>query len=137
MKKETKLVLVAEDEETVRSVLALFLTRAGFNVQTARDGLEALGHMRHRRFDAVIADYDMPRMNGLQFLALSRTLWPTTPVVVVSGDLSDEIAKLVMQRGAFTWLHKPYEMALVLEILRAAVRQPAEESVQLTASDVV
>lgn len=136
MNQQTKNVLVVEDEEVVRSMLALFLRQAGYHVHTAGDGFDAIGHMKHQRFDAVITDYQMPRMNGLEFLTLSKTLWPSTPVVVVSGDQSDEIADLAMRRGAFTWLHKPYETALLLQILRTAVHQSAAEPVHLATSDI-
>jgi DNA-binding NtrC family response regulator len=115
-------------------MLALSLTYAGYNVHTASDGLEALGKMKQRRFNVVVADYQMLGMGGLQFLSLSKILWPNTPVVMLSGDQSEEIAEMAMRDGAFTWLHKPYERTVLLQILRLAVQQSLHEPTHLAAS---
>lgn len=129
-----KQVLVVEDEEDARSMLALSLEHAGYSVRMAGDGVEALKEMKHQRFDAVVTDYQMPRLNGLEFLSLSKIVWPDTPVVMVSGDRSDVVADLAMHGGAFAWVHKPFERAFLLQILRVASQQSAEERTHLATS---
>ncbi len=135
MNEQTPNVLVVEDEEAVRSILALSLRHAGYEVHTATDGLEALSEMRQRHFDVVVTDYQMPGMNGLQLMSLAKILWPNTPVVMLSGEQSEEIMDSAMQGGAFTWLHKPYEREVLLQILRMAIAQSWHEPAHLATSD--
>ena len=127
-------VLVVEDEEAVRSMLELSLKFAGYHVQTANDGLEALEEMKQQQFDVVVTDYQMPRMDGLQFLSLSKILWPHTPVVLISGNQSDEVADVAMRGGAYTWLHKPYERAVLLQILQIAIQHSVQKHTHLVTS---
>ncbi len=116
-----KRLLVVEDDEAGRNVLSVLLIQAGYNVIAANDGQEALSEMTRRHFDAVVTDYRMPGLDGLEFLSRSRIAWPQTPVILISGDHPD-LSKEAVQRGAYAWLHRPYEPGLLLEIIRDATR---------------
>lgn len=115
-----KRVLVVEDDDTVRNVLTVLLFQEGYNVHAVCDGQEALTEMKRRRFDVVITDNCMPRLDGIEFLSLSRIVWPDTPVIMVSGGPPD-LSAIAVQRGAYAWLHKPYEPSMLLEIVLDAV----------------
>ena len=115
-----KRVLVAEDEESVRHLLTLVLEAAGYTVHGAEDGMEALAEMKKRRFDAVVADYRMPRLDGEQFLLLSRLMWPQTPTILLSAEHADLPVMLKMQ-GACALLPKPFDSQGLLQTLQAAV----------------
>ncbi|HXF93250.1 MAG TPA: response regulator [Nitrospiraceae bacterium] len=121
-----KRVLVVEDDADSRQVLALLLIQAGYSVYEACDGLEAMNEMKRRRFDVVVTDYHMPRLNGLELLMLSRVAWPDLPVVIVSGGQSD-MAEIAVQRGAFAWIRKPYEGAVLLEVVNEAARRATND----------
>jgi DNA-binding NtrC family response regulator len=81
--------------------------------------------MKKRHFDAVITDYHMPRMNGMEFLVLSQVAWPNTPVILLSAHTED-LADYAIERGAFSWVRKPYEISHLLSVLRSAMQQSAE-----------
>jgi two-component system, chemotaxis family, chemotaxis protein CheY len=121
-----KRVLVVDDNEDVQYLLARLLEHAGYNVHLAADGLRALHEMKKRHFDAVITDYHMPRMNGREFMVLSRVVWPNTPIIFLSADTGD-LADHVIEQGAFAWVRKPYEAQHLLSLLRSAMQQSPEE----------
>lgn len=120
-----KRVLVVEDDDQVREVVASLLIQEGYNVHTVRDGQEALNEMKRRHFDVVLTDYYMPRMNGLELLLSGRTLQPDTPVVIISGDRSG-VANVARQQGAYAWIPKPYEVTTLVNIVNEAGRQAVD-----------
>ena len=115
-----KRVLIAEDEESVRRLLAVVVEEAGYTVHAVEDGMEALAEMKKRRFDAVVADYRMPRLDGEQFLLLSRLMWPQTPTVLLSAEHTDLPVILKMQ-GACALVPKPFDSQGLLRTLQSAV----------------
>ena len=121
-----KRVLIVEDDDTARDMLAAILVQAGYNVHTANDGQGALMEMKRRHFDVVVTDYHMPRLNGMELLSLCRIVWPDTPVVIVSGD-PDNISDMAIHQGAQAWIHKPFEASRLLEILRQALHTTTDE----------
>ncbi len=124
-----KRVLVVEDDDAGRNMLSVLLAHAGYNVHSASDGQEALSEMKRRHFDVVITDYRMPRLDGMEFLSLSRIEWPDTPVVMVSGENPD-MSEAAVRQGAYAWLHKPYEPGILVEIVRDAARASQERRSQ-------
>ncbi|MBU6435403.1 MAG: response regulator [Nitrospirae bacterium] len=115
-------VLVAEDDESTRYLISDVLSKAGYNVFPAVDGMVAIEELKKRHYDVVLTDYQMPRLNGLELLALSRELMPETPVILIScADLSLE--QVAIERGAFAWIRKPVPVTQVLLIVRAAMDQ--------------
>lgn len=116
-----KRVLIVEDDHDVRTMIGLMLSEAGYNVYEAADGLEAIDALKRRRYDAVLTDYHMPRMDGLELLDLVTAMWPHTPVIVASSDA------LVTDRGghallapAYAVLEKPFDASHMLETVHCA-----------------
>lgn len=116
-------ILIAEDDESNRNLLALLLEQAEYEVHRAADGYEALECMFHGVVDAVVTDWHMPRLSGADFLSLSRILWPDVPVIIVSAYAAP--SQEGVPRGAFAWLIKPYEKEELLQVLRMALQTTA------------
>jgi len=109
---ETKIsVLVVEDDETLREVLATILSRRGYRCESAENGVEAMQKVEETNFDAVVTDIDMPQMDGT---ALTRNLtqrFPDLPVMIVTGKLDDSYKESAINAGAKEFLEKPFEIS--------------------------
>jgi len=115
----TERVLVVDDEESLRHMLSLALSKAGFQVWTAGSGDEALELMRKSPpFDVCLSDVRMPGMDGLTFIehaARARKGEPTFLAMSAYGD--EQMAIEALRRGAFDYLSKPFEPdALVMKL---------------------
>src|SRR5690349_19908551 len=102
-----KRVLILDDDEDIRHVTGIALTNCRYNVYSAADGAEGLEAMTKRRYDVVLVDYNMPRINGLRFIEISQIAWPRTPIILMSGDVRilDERMHPV---GAYACIAKPF-----------------------------
>lgn len=107
-KAETTKVLVAEDSITVRNMLRNYLESAGFVVQTAVDGLDALERLQSDEFDIVVSDVEMPRMNGYELTAKikSRLDLNHLPVILVTALESEDDRRRGMNAGANAYIVK-------------------------------
>jgi len=108
---ERPLVLVAEDEESVRQMVALALKALGYRTQVFSDGMDAAAAIDNgHHADAVLLDVRMPRMNGIDLLRHIRSVPERAdlPVVAMSA-YSDELqAREMMEAGATAFLGKPF-----------------------------
>src|ERR1019366_2376455 len=86
-----KRVLLVDDESLIRKLISGNLVAAGYVVQTAADGLDALGKLRAGLPDLIISDLNMPRMSGLELLAVVRKRFPQIPVLVITGEAPDRL----------------------------------------------
>lgn len=101
-------VLVVDDALTPRELVRSILTAAGYEVTTARDGMEALGLLQTHRFDATVSDVDMPRLTGFELVEAMR-LDPTlaqVPVVLITSRDSAEDRQRGLQAGAQAYIVK-------------------------------
>ncbi len=120
-------VLVVDDEENLRHLLELILSRAGYAVVTASNGREALGKLQAA--DIVLCDIRMPEMDGLAFLDALPAGAP--PVVMMSAYGSMDTALEAMRRGAYDYVNKPFkadEIVLTLSKLVEREQIAAERS---------
>jgi len=123
------LVLVVDEVESERQETAFLLKQAGFTVVQACDGLEALSKMQQQHFDAVVTDFHMPYLNGLELLAESRATWSDIPVIIVSKAQWD-MSEMATANGVFAWIRKSSSPGVLLSILAMAVEQGVERRSQ-------
>jgi CheY-like chemotaxis protein len=115
------LVLVIDDEETVREVTRAYLEQAGFAVTTAEDGLRGLEAFRKHpeAFECIILDYTMPEMGGRETLIEIRKVRSDLPVIMSSGYDEDEVVRHIGNDSLTGFIQKPYGAAALLERLHA------------------
>jgi DNA-binding NtrC family response regulator len=110
------MILIVEDEEVYRELLARILTKAGYDVVQAADGFRALSIMEKSKIDLVISDIFMPGMNGYSLVARLRAKWPSMPVILTTGFLSEETAKNMMN-GSVDFIPKPIDLEKLIELI--------------------
>ncbi|MBI3977192.1 MAG: response regulator [Chloroflexi bacterium] len=115
-------VLVVDDEPQVRTVVAEYLAMDGHAVETAIDGYQGLMQFQAGRFDLVVADQAMPRMNGEQLAAAVKQLSPRTPVILLTGFGKLMEATGERPEGVDCVVAKPVTLAAFRQAIASAVR---------------
>jgi CheY-like chemotaxis protein len=115
-------ILVVEDEQPLRGLLVQILTTAGYSVETAEDGVAALEILRREKFDLVLLDIWMPRMNGLEVLAAlkqeaAQNPIPSPKVIVVTADNTPETLLTSIREQAYQYVSKPFSPKAVVELV--------------------
>jgi DNA-binding NtrC family response regulator len=130
-------VLVVDDQPSAGEFLRLLLSREGYDVTTAGNGVEALVALEGRPYDLVISDLDMPEMDGFELLHRVRQRWPELPVITVTA-ISD-VSKVVeaVQLGAINYLLKPAPAPAVLGIVRQALAARPKRAVPRSIPELV
>jgi DNA-binding NtrC family response regulator len=126
-------VLIVDDKDSLRDMLAKTLTLEGYDVETVGDGDAALRRADVRRFDVVLTDLKLPRMDGIQVLARLKEIDPTQEVIMMTAFGTIETAVSAMKMGAFDFLTKPFDPAHLSLLLKRALatRRLAAENVLL------
>jgi DNA-binding NtrC family response regulator len=116
-------ILVIDDEEIMREILDVLLTREGYQVRLAASGEEGVELARSIPFDAAIVDVMMPGLDGIATLQELRKLDDDLPVLMITAFASVETAIAAMKMGAFDYITKPFKNDEVLVVLRNAVER--------------
>jgi two-component system nitrogen regulation response regulator NtrX len=121
-------VLVVDDEPGVRTSLGGILGDEGYLVTAVGSGEEALAVLESDRFDLLLLDVWLPRMDGLETLSRVRTLDPDLPVVVMSGHANIDTAVRAVKMGAQDFVEKPLSLDKTLLVVKNALRARRLES---------
>ena len=114
-------ILIADDEDSLRWVLEKGLRGVGYDVTSVKDGEEAVRVFEAQPFDLVFLDVRMPGLDGLTALERIRDLRPDVYVIVMTAHGSMDTAIKAMQRGAYDYLNKPFDLDEVLLLSERAL----------------
>ncbi|MDQ8204079.1 ATP-binding protein [Pelagicoccus sp. SDUM812003] len=130
LKLNGKRILVAEDDQSNRAVAELELDRLGCQATFAANGEQAVSLLAQHRFDAVVLDLKMPKMDGLQVVKTLRAQESErrVPVIAASSYLSDQMRRQCREAGFDGFLDKPIELGEFARALGALLIEVADES---------
>jgi two-component system response regulator RegX3 len=117
-------ILVVEDQEDLAALYESSLRKEGFEVSKAYTGEEGVALFEDHGADAVVLDLTLPEMHGLQALQQIRALNARVPVVVVTGETSDETRRQCERLGIQEYLSKPAGHDQIIAALRRALSDP-------------
>lgn len=126
-------ILVVDDEEMTRFLATFYLEELGYDVVKATSGQEALLLLAHQHFDAMLVDYCMPGMNGLELLKAVKCQFESLPYIIMTAHGSVERAVVMMREGANDFLQKPLNPNVLEVTLERSLRtqQLADENCKL------
>ena len=130
-------VLVVDDEPSIRKLVNLTLTKAGYEVVEAQDGEQAIKVLNSDdnplMVDTILCDIRMPKVNGIEAIAYFRAQYPTVPIVVMTGYPDVDLAVSLLRQGVLDYLVKPVSKEELLTVITKSVDQHVVLDGQFTA----
>lgn len=120
-------IIVIEDQEDLAALYEASLKKAGYEVINAYTGEEGVAEFQAGGADVIMLDMTLPEMNGVQVLQEIRNLSTSVPVVVVTGETSDETRQQCERLGDNEYLTKPADYKSLLHTIRRSLSEPEEE----------
>ena len=116
-------ILIVEDKESLRRVLAETLEGEGYGVAEAADGEEAIQKLSGEKFDLVLTDLKLPRKDGIEVLRAAKENSPSAAVVLMTGFGTIDLAVQAMKEGAYDFLSKPVDTNYLLVLIERALER--------------
>lgn len=110
-------VLIVDDNRDLAESLAMVLEGRGYNVELAYSGQQAVDAFKDTKFDIAFMDVKMPGMNGVESYLEIKKMYPDARVVMMTGYRVEQLLEQAVEAGAWGVLHKPFEPAVLIEIL--------------------
>lgn len=129
-------ILVVEDEESIRTLIALNLQAAGYTVEEAKDGTQALEKIKSVKPDLVLLDWMLPGLDGLDVLRSLKAdpAFATLPVIMLTAKSEEHDIVLGLEMGATDYITKPFSNKVLVARIRAILRRgdaaPPEENIR-------
>jgi two-component system chemotaxis response regulator CheY len=122
-----RIILAVDDSASMRQMVGVTLRSAGYEVVEATDGTEALEYARRHAVDLVLADVNMPRLDGISLVAQLRALpgYQFTPLLLLTTESGQERKQEGKRAGATGWMVKPFDPdQLLLTLARVLASHP-------------
>src|SRR5579883_205471 len=122
-------ILIVDDEEAIREIVASMLTMAGYDCKQAGSGLEALAILDSgEEFELMLSDLMMAELDGIGLLEKTKERYPEMPVVMVTAVHDISVALAAIRNGAYDYLLKPFEREQLLATVRRALENRAYQT---------
>ena len=117
-------ILAVDDSISMRQMVTFTLESAGFNVVEAVDGQDALDKANQFDFNLVLADQNMPRLDGIGLTKKLRDnpKFKDTPILILTTESGDAMKQAGRAAGATGWMVKPFDPAKLIEVIRKVIR---------------
>ncbi|MGB8510718.1 MAG: response regulator [Pyrinomonadaceae bacterium] len=117
-------IIVIEDQEDLATLYEQSLTNEGYRVTKAYTGEEGVAEFQSEGADALLLDMTLPEMNGVQTLQEIRAINANVPVIIATGETSDNIRRNCERLGVQAYLSKPVDYTELSKVLRRALADP-------------
>lgn len=114
-------ILIVDDEESIRTVVAQRLVKENYSCVTANNGKEALRHLYGNHFSLIISDVKMPEMDGMELLSNVKALDPNMMMIMMTAYAEIDIAIEAMRLGAYDFIIKPFDLELMVLTVKKAL----------------
>ena len=125
-------ILVIEDQEDLAELYEAALKEAGYKVRNAYTGEEGLAEFQANGADLILLDMTLPEMNGAQVLRAIRSINANIPIIIVTGETSDELRQQCQMLGVQEYLSKPPDYDAMLAAIERSLESPQEEAEIIT-----
>ena len=118
-----KHILIIDDSESIRELVSMILENAGYFVLKAIDGQDALKYLTNPEIQLIITDLHMPYLDGIKLIGEIRKieLHKTTPIILLTTELSTAKKEEARMAGATGWIVKPFNQQKLLEIVKRII----------------
>ena len=125
-------ILVIEDQEDLAELYEETIKKAGYKAKTALSGEEGIAEFRATGADVILLDMTLPEMHGAEVLREIRALNPSVPVIIITGEASEQLHQQCERLGVHDYLKKPVDYDALLTSIKLALEIPPEQAEVLT-----
>ncbi|RJE70763.1 two-component system response regulator [Pseudoalteromonas citrea] len=113
----SKTILIVDDSDSLRQVVNIALSGAGYTIIEACDGKDALSKLTGLKIHLIISDVNMPNMNGIEFVKQAKQIaqYKFTPVIMLTTENQQHMMEEGKKAGAKAWMVKPFKPAQMLQ----------------------